>query len=80
MTITASANDAGSFVKFDDVVNTFGSVTATLSGTQEVSFTEGSGQITADSVEITRSGSGATTIDAIDATTTLTVTITAPVR
>lgn len=74
MTITASANDAGSFVKFDDVTNTFGAVVANLSGTQEVSFTEGSGTITANSVEITRDGSGDTTIDAIDATTTMVVT------
>lgn len=74
MTITASATDAGSSVLFDDVTNTFGSVTAALSGTQEVSFTEGSGLITANSVAITRSGSGDTTIDAIDSTTTLDVT------
>ena len=73
LTITASANDAGSFVKFDDVTNTFGAVTANLSGTQAVEFSEGSGTITAASVSVTREGSGATLIDAIDATTTLTV-------
>ncbi len=74
MTVTASANDAGSSVVFGVLNNQFGSVTGTLSGTQNVDFTTGAATITADSADFTRSGTGDTTFDAFDITTTLTVT------
>ena len=74
MVMTLSANGSGSSVLLNDVTNTFGTVTATISGDQAVSFTNGNGTITANTVTITREGSGDTTIDSIDATTTLNLT------